>query len=129
MLICFGAAAMIISQDYGFGSASRMGPGFFPTILCGILIVFGVCVTATDLHSGKRITRLIHPRSMILPSLALVMFRIAIDRAGFIPALMVLIFVAAASGSEFCFLEVLPLALVLVFAAVVLFIFRNETGV
>ena len=57
------------------------------------------------------------------------MFCVLIDRAGFIPVLVVLIVVSAVSGSELCFLEVMPLILVLVFAVVVLFIFRNETGV
>ena len=46
MLIGIGAAAMFIARDYRFGSAMRMGPGFFPTILGGILIAFGVCIMA-----------------------------------------------------------------------------------
>lgn len=26
----FGAAAVLIARDYGLGSSSRMGPGYFP---------------------------------------------------------------------------------------------------
>jgi hypothetical protein len=40
MLIGIGVAAMFIARDYRFGSALRMGPGFFPTVLSGILIAF-----------------------------------------------------------------------------------------
>ena len=122
MLIAFGAAAIIISRNYGFGSASRMGPGFFPTILGGILIVFGVYVTAMGLRSGERITQRLSYRSMLLPPLALVLFGILIDRVGFVPALVVLIFVSAASGKGFRFWEVLALTVVLVAASVALFI-------
>ena len=122
MLIAFGSAAIIISRNYGFGSASRMGPGFFPTILGGILVVFGVCVTAMGLRSGERITQSLSYRSMLLPPLALALFGILIDRAGFVPALVVLIFVSAASGKGFRFWEVLVLTVVLVAASVALFI-------
>ena len=55
MLIGIGAAAMFIARDYRFGSALRMGPGFFPTILGGILIVFGICIMAVGLRSGEKI--------------------------------------------------------------------------
>ena len=122
ILIGFGAAAIFISRDYGFGSASRMGPGFFPVILGGIMIVFGVYVTAMGLRSGERITQRLSARTMLLPPLALVLFGLLIDRTGFVPALVVLIFVAAASGKGFRFLEVLLLTAVLVVASVALFI-------
>ena len=42
--IIVGAAAMIISRDYPMGSALRMGPGYFPTVLGGIVVVFGIYV-------------------------------------------------------------------------------------
>ncbi len=32
----FGAAAWWIARDYSFGTASRMGPGYFPTVLAAI---------------------------------------------------------------------------------------------
>ena len=38
MLIAIGAAAVMIARDYPFGTALRMGPGYFPTVLGGILV-------------------------------------------------------------------------------------------
>ena len=122
MLIGFGAAAVIISRSYGFGSPPRMGPGFFPTILGGILLAFGVSVVAMGLRSGERITHPLPARTVILPPLALVLFGLLMDRAGFIPALVVLVFVAALSGRTFRVLEVLLLTAVLLAAAIALFI-------
>ena len=42
MLIGIGAAAIVLARDYPFGTALRMGPGYFPIVLGGLLIVFGL---------------------------------------------------------------------------------------
>lgn len=42
MYILTGAASMFIARDYPFGSALRMGPGYFPSVLGGILVAFGI---------------------------------------------------------------------------------------
>lgn len=122
MLIAIGAGAMFIAQDYRFGSALRMGPGFFPTILGGILIAFGVCITAVGLRSGEKIKGNLSLRAFLLLPLSLVLFGILMDLAGFIPALAVLVFVSAASGREFKWGEVLLLTTVLTVASTALFI-------
>ena len=122
MFIAFGAAAMFIARDYRFGSAMRMGPGFFPTILGGILVVFGVCITAVGLLRGEKIQERLSIRALVLLPLSLILFGLLIQRAGFIPAIVLLIFIAALSGRQFRFLEVLVLTGILVVATVSLFI-------
>ena len=42
MLIAIGAAAMFFARNYPFGTALRMGPGYFPMLLGGLLILFGL---------------------------------------------------------------------------------------
>lgn len=44
MFMAFGAAFMYVSQNYAMGSAVRMGPAYFPTVLGGMLIVLGAIV-------------------------------------------------------------------------------------
>ncbi len=122
MLIALGAAAMFISRDYRFGSALRMGPGFFPTILSGVLIVFGVCIMAVGLKSGEKIRGSVSPRALIMLPLSLALFGVLMEKAGFMPALVVLVFLSAASGREFKFVEVSLLTLLLTVASVALFI-------
>ena len=39
--ICLGSSAMIIAQDYSMGTAVKMGPAYFPTILGGLLVLIG----------------------------------------------------------------------------------------
>jgi hypothetical protein len=126
MFVGFGAAAMFIARDYRFGSAMRMGPGFFPTILGGILIAFGVCIMAVGLRRGERIQERVSIRALVLLPLSLILFGLLMQWAGFIPALVVLIFMSAASGKEFHFGEVLMLTGILTAAAVALFIWGLE---
>ncbi len=40
--VAFGLAAVIIGRDYGMGTALKMGPGYFPTILGFLLILIGI---------------------------------------------------------------------------------------
>ena len=126
MFIGFGVAAMFIAREYRFGSAVRMGPGFFPTILGGILIAFGVCIMAVGLRNGERIEGRLSIRTLVLLPLSLVLFGLLMQWAGFIPAIVVLIFVSAASGKEFHILEVLILTVILAVAASALFIWGLE---
>ena len=62
------------------------------------------------------------PSSELGVSASLLLFGFLIDRAGFVPALVVLIFGAAASGTEFRFVEVLLLTAVLTVFSVALFV-------
>ena len=42
ILAAIGAAAFVIGLDYDFGSATRMGPGYFPLVLSGLLTVLAL---------------------------------------------------------------------------------------
>jgi hypothetical protein len=122
MLVGIGAAAIFIAREYRFGSALRMGPGFFPTFLGGILIAFGICIMAVGLRRGEKIQGSVSLRALVLLPLSLVLFGVLMEHAGFIPAMVALVFVSAASGKEFKALEVLLLTVVLTVAAVALFV-------
>jgi hypothetical protein len=122
MLIVIGAAAMLIARDYRFGSTLSMGPGFFPTMLGGILIAFGICIVAVGLRNGENIKGRLSPRALILLPLSLILFGILIELAGFILAQMALVIVSAASGKEFKVIEVSLLAVILTVAMAVIFI-------
>jgi putative tricarboxylic transport membrane protein len=41
MFISFGIGFMVVSQNYPMGTAVRMGPAYFPTVLGGMLAVLG----------------------------------------------------------------------------------------
>ena len=41
MFMGFGLGFAVVSQDYSMGTAVRMGPAYFPTVLGGMLVVLG----------------------------------------------------------------------------------------
>jgi hypothetical protein len=122
MLIGIGAGALFIARYYRFGSTLRMGPGYFPSVLSGILILFGIYITATGLRRSEKIQGNWSLRALILLPLSMVLFGVLMQFAGFIPALAALIFGSAAAGKEFRFVEVLLLIVVLTTLSTVLFV-------
>ena len=122
MLIGIGAAAMFIARTYPFGTTRRMGPGYFPTVLGAILILFGIWVMVKGLRSNEKIQAKWSSFSLTLLTLSVVLFGVMMKYAGFIPALIVLVFVSAAAGKGFRFVEVLLLAIALTAMSVVVFI-------
>ena len=122
MLIGIGAAAMWTASHYPFGTTRRMGPGYFPTVLGAILILFGICVMVKGLRSNDKIRAKWSPLALILLTLSLVLFGVLMRYAGFIPALMVIIFGSAAAGRGFKFVEVLLLTVALTALSVGVFI-------
>jgi hypothetical protein len=123
LLITTGAGAMIIASDYRFGTALRMGPGYFPTMLGGILALFGLYLVIVGMRGGDKIERNWSPRALIGISLSLVLFGVLMEYAGFVPALVALIFGSAASGTDFRLVEILIFTVLLTAAAVALFIY------
>jgi hypothetical protein len=122
MLITTGAASILIARGYPFGSTMRMGPGYFPSLLGGILVLFGLYVMAVGLRTNDKITVHCSPRALIVLSLSLVAFGILMQHAGFIPALVTLVFGSASAGRDFKFVEVLLLTLILTGLSVAVFI-------
>jgi hypothetical protein len=122
MLIGTGAGSMIVARNYSFGTALRMGPGYFPSVLGGMLVLFGLYLVVVGLRRDEKIEGSWSLRALIVLPLALVLFGLLMEYAGFVPALLALIFGSAAAGSEFKLVEVLLLSIGLTVACVALFI-------
>jgi hypothetical protein len=117
-----GAAAMLIARHYPFGTTLRMGPGYFPRVLGGILVLFGLYVMVRGLNINEKIRGNWSVRALIVLPLSMVLFGILMEYVGFLPALVTLVFGSAAASREFKFREVLLLTLLLTVLSVALFI-------
>jgi hypothetical protein len=123
MLIAIGGGAVLMARNYQFGSSLRMGPGYFPTVLGALLVLFGVYFVGQGLRSGaEKLQGAWSPRALIILPLSLVLFGLLIDRAGFIPAMLVLIVASASARSQFKLTEALLFAVGLTALCVVVFI-------
>ncbi len=112
MFVAFGAFFVGWAQQYDMGTAARMGPAFFPTMLGGLMLLLGVIVTieglATEHADGK-----IEPfnfRALVLVLGSVVAFGLLLRPAGLIVALFVLICVSSFGGHEFKLRDVLLLS-------------------
>ena len=121
-LIVVGVLAVFFARNYPFGTALRMGPGYFPTVLGALMVLFGLYTLANGLRSGEKIESSWPLRALIVLPLALVLFGVLIERAGFAPAMLVLIFGSATASTEFRFLEVLLFSIALTALAVAVFV-------
>jgi len=122
LYIFTGALAIFMALDYPFGSALRMGPGYFPRVLGGIMIAFGIVVMLMGMKNNEKIKGYWSIRALIVLPLSAVVFGVLMEEAGFIPALAALIPAAAASGKEFKWLEVVLLTIGLIIVSVLIFI-------
>jgi len=124
LLIAVGTAAVAIpiTYDYPLGTARRMGPGYFPIALGALLVLFGIYVLVKGLRGGGRIEAGWSLRALIVLPLALALFGFLMSRAGFVPALVVLVFASAAAGSEFKLLEIIALTVVLTALSTAVFV-------
>src|SRR5262249_18160510 len=123
MLVATGAAAIFFARTYPFGTSLRMGPGYFPTVLGWVLIGFGLVLLARSLRSTDYIEGSWSLRALIVLPLAFAAFGLLLDRAGFIPALVVLLVGSAAASPTFRWGEVALMTLVLTACCVAVFIF------
>jgi hypothetical protein len=122
MLIAVGATSVIVASNYDFGTSLRMGPGYFPTVLGAVMVLFGLYLVVMGLRRKEKIESGWALRALIVLPLSLVLFGVFMEYAGFIPAMMVLVFGSAAAGTDFRPLEALALAAGLTVFTAVIFI-------
>jgi uncharacterized membrane protein len=121
LFVVLGGLAVALARDYPIGSTMRMGPGYFPTALGGILLLFGVYVLLRGVRSGDEVKGEWGYRPLALITLSIVLFGFLLDRVGMVPAIVATLFAAAAAGREFRLKEVLLLAVVMTAFSVVVF--------
>jgi len=123
MFIAFGAAFMIIAlKNYQIGSAVRMGPGYFPTVLGGLMVFLGVLVLLTSLViDGPKVPKFGF-RPMIFVLAGCLVFAYMLKPAGVVVSIIALVIITATGGHEFKWKEVLILGVCLAVGSVFVFV-------
>lgn len=117
-----GALALWLGKGYAFGTMTRMGPGFLPTVLAWGLVGIGAFLVARSfLLRGEPIaSSAVRPQIMIV--IAIVAFALLIERVGLAPTVIVTGILAALATSEMRWRETLPLVAFMSALCVLLFI-------
>lgn len=99
--VCLGTGFAVVASGYSMGSAIRMGPGYFPTVLGGLLALIGLISIARGLaREGERLESFAW-RPVLFISLALLLFALLLTGGGLILALAALLLVAPAAARSF----------------------------
>lgn len=123
MFIVIGGGAMFMARDYPFGSALRMGPGYFPTVLGALVVIGGIATLIDGLIKQAPITRTWSVRALIILPAAAWIFGELMENAGFVPAIFGLTILSALSSPEFRWKEQVVLGIGLTVGCVLLFIY------
>jgi len=118
-----GGFAVALARGYPMGTTMRMGPGYFPTVLGGILCLFSAYLMWRGVRRPEPVSGGWGWRPLALVTLSMLLFGFIVTRLGLIPALGAMFITGAAAGREFRFREVLLLTLVMTAFAVVLFVY------
>ncbi len=124
IFLAIGGAAWLGSHDFQVGTATRMGPGYFPQCLGLLLMMLGAISLLRALGTGENSEpaepRALAPLLLILAGVT--GFYLLIDRAGLVAAILVLIAFACARQLRSRPLEVLLIFVVLAAFSVAVFI-------
>ena len=93
--LVLGIAVLWIGRGYSVGTSARMGPGYFPAVLGGLLMLFGVISVARSFTRPGEAVSAIAWKPVALVLGGTVLFGLLLERAGLIVALPVLIVVSA----------------------------------
>lgn len=82
LFLTIGIAGIYFARDLTFGSAARMGPGYFPTILSCIIVVIGAIVGLRSLAIEGPPIELVKLRPLLFILIAILAFGYLIEQVG-----------------------------------------------
>jgi hypothetical protein len=123
MFIAFGLFFLAWAQwHYQMGSAVRMGPAYFPTMLGGLLAALGAAILlGAFAYDGPRVPRF-NLRPLLLVLLACLAYGYLMKPLGLVLGTGALVVIAALGGHEFRWKEVAILYVALVIFSVLVFV-------
>ena len=121
MFIAFGLGFVIVARDYSMGTAIRMGPAYFPTILGSILAFLGLVLAGGSLTTEGEAVPKMYARPLLVVLVALVLFGFLLRPAGLVVAAIALIVTSMLAAGPLKPKHAVPLALGLTAFSVLVF--------
>ncbi len=105
-----GLASIGLARSYTMGTTMRMGPGYFPSVLGGLLALVGLALMVrAGLQAGVSVGRLAFGK-LALVMVSNVLFALLLRRLGLAGALILLVLVSAYASKRFRWPVALALA-------------------
>ena len=119
----FGMAFALLSIGYGIGTTAGMGPGSFPVVLGGALVLLGVLIVARGIVAGEEGAIGIIPwRAVALILGAVVVFGFTVRGLGLIPSTFVTALMSAFASRRTGVLAAVVIAVGLTVLCVLIFV-------
>lgn len=122
IFLVVGLSAVLIGRDYSMGSAARMGPAYFPSVLGGLLTLIGALAVFRSLRKQGEAIEKFHLKELAIVLGGVVLFGALVRGAGLAPAAVVLIVISAYASPSFKWKEALLLGVAMAGFAVLVFI-------
>jgi len=123
VFVVIGLAGAYFGRDLAFGTAGRMGPGYFPIILSWIIVAVGVVLGLRALRiEGPRIEP-VQLRPIMVIIAAVLMFGFLINAVGLAVAAVLLTILAAYARRDVNLAEAALLGIGLAAFSVVVFVY------
>jgi hypothetical protein len=101
IFVIFGLAFAIGATSYQIGTALRMGPGYFPLVVGGLLAVFGILIVAKGFIAGEREPIGKIPwKAVALLTGAFVFFGITVRGLGVVPSVFIAALLSGFAGQR-----------------------------
>jgi Tripartite tricarboxylate transporter TctB family. len=111
----------IQSLDLEIGTAFRMGPGYFPLILSGLLVLLGVVIIVSAFRSAGEPLGDIAWRGIVLILIAPIVFGLTVRGLGFVAAIFLTTMVASFASARMTVVPAVVLSVLVTLFAVVVF--------
>lgn len=121
--IAIAATFAWLAFGYRYGTAQRMGPGFYPFWVAGFLAILGLVITGRSfVLTGPPVDKL-GLRQLGVTLLAIVLFGVTLTHLGLVAAIVVLVITCAFADPTSRLVEVISLALFLAAFSVAVFVY------
>ena len=123
LFLAIGLFGMIYGSRYRMGSATQMGPGYFPFVVSAVVALLGMASAATSWHSGPSVRPMdwhIIPLLCVLAGIAA--FGLLVEHAGLVLAIAAVVVLGCYQRLLSRPWEVLAIGLILIVMSVGLFI-------
>jgi hypothetical protein len=109
VFVVIGLLFLVGGKELDIGTATRMGPGYFPLVLCGMLITIGLIIAAKSFGKPDVAFGSVPWRAILLILPSTIFFGFAVKNIGLMPGVFIVALASSFSSSKMT----VPLALAL----------------
>lgn len=123
IFIAIGVVFGLGSMGLEIGSALRMGPGYFPLVLAGLLVALGLAIVAQGFGHEATGELVVPWRGLVLILAVPIVFGLTVRGLGLVPALVLVVLISAFASRRMSVPLALALSLGLTLFCVLVFSF------